>query len=71
MSGIIGQRAPILRCPLHMNNKAIFTAERKAFIRLFIKKIIIDYPTVTIEYTITINSENKLDKEVLVINSVS
>ena len=43
-------------------------AERKAFIRSFIKRIIIDYPTATIEYTIPLDEEKKLDKEVLVIN---
>ena len=44
--------------------------ERKAFIRSLIKKITIDYPTATIEYTIPMDKDKKLDKEVLVINSV-
>lgn len=38
-------------------------AERKSFIRSFIKKITVDYPTVTIEYTIPIS---KSGKEVLI-----
>jgi len=43
-------------------------AERKAFIRSFIKKITVDYPMVEIEYTIPFGSEKKCGKEVLVIN---
>ena len=41
--------------------------EQKTFIRSFIKKIWIDYPTVTIEYTIPLNKFNNANKEVLVI----
>ena len=41
-------------------------AKRKAFISSFIKKIWIDYPTVTIEYTIPINKDDNSNKEVLV-----
>jgi len=41
-------------------------AKRKAFISSFIKKILIDYPTVTIEYTIPINKDDNSNKEVLV-----
>jgi hypothetical protein len=44
--------------------------ERKAFIRSFIKKITVGYPTVEIEYTIPLDKEKKLDKEVLVINKL-
>lgn len=40
--------------------------ERKAFIRSFVKKIHIDYPDATLEYTIPINAESKNpNKEVL------
>jgi hypothetical protein len=41
-------------------------AKRKAFISSFIEKIWIDYPTVTIEYTIPINKDDNSNKEVLV-----
>ena len=41
-------------------------AKRKAFISSFIKKIWIDYPTVTIEYTIPINKDDNSNREVLV-----
>ena len=41
-------------------------SKRKAFISSFIKKIWIDYPTVTIEYTIPINKQDNSNKEVLV-----
>ena len=41
-------------------------SKRKAFISSFIKRIWIDYPTVTIEYTIPINKEDKSNKEVLI-----
>ena len=41
-------------------------AKRKAFISSFIEKIWIDYPTVTIEYTIPINKDDDSNKEVLV-----
>jgi site-specific DNA recombinase len=43
-------------------------AERKAFIRSFVKKITVDYPAVEIEYAIPLDREKKLDKEVLTIN---
>jgi len=39
------------------------TAERKAFIRSFVKRITIGYPAVEIEYL-----EKKVDSEVLLIN---
>ena len=42
--------------------------EQKSFIRSFIKRIWIDYPTATIEYTVPINKGNSPDngkKEVL------
>ncbi len=45
-------------------------AERKSFIRSFIKKIWIDYPTATIEYTIPLNKNDKSKKEVLIFNRV-
>jgi site-specific DNA recombinase len=41
-------------------------SKRKSFISSFIKKIWIDYPTVTIEYTIPINKDDNSYKEVLV-----
>ena len=41
-------------------------SKRKAFISSFIKKIWIDYPTVTIEYTIPINKKDNSNTEVLV-----
>jgi hypothetical protein len=40
--------------------------KKKAFISSFIKKICIDYPTVTIEYTIPINKNDNSNTEVLV-----
>lgn len=41
-------------------------AKKKAFISSFIKKIWIDFPTVTIEYTIPINKKDNSSTEVLV-----
>jgi hypothetical protein len=46
-------------------------AERKSFIRSFIKKIWIDYPTSTIEYTIPISNSVNSNKGVLIFNRVS
>ena len=43
-------------------------AERKTFIRSFIKKIWIDYPVITIEYTIPISKSDDSNKEVLICN---
>lgn len=42
-------------------------AEQKAFVRSFIKKIWIDYPTIAIEYTFPIDNEGS-NSEVLIIN---
>ena len=41
-------------------------SKRKAFISSFIKKIWIDYPTVTIEYNVPINKDENSNKEVLI-----
>ncbi len=41
-------------------------AEQKAFIKSFIKKIFIDYPTAVIEYTLPLSNFDNSKKEVLV-----
>ena len=41
-------------------------SKKKIFISSFIKKILIDYPTITIEYTIPINKKDSSNTEVLV-----